>query len=126
MVSEIRKKCEAEPDKIHVLFIDEISHASRMMKERAYGIILDKQVSQEWKLPKNVRVIAAGNEVEDSFISEELPTPLYKRFAHIDVETDAKKWLKWAITPDEDLQMQMSGIPPVATRKNKVHPMIAS
>ena len=48
-----------------------MTNASHMMQSKAYGIALDKKVAGRWKLPENARVVAAGNELEDSLVANE-------------------------------------------------------
>ena len=67
-LEELEAKCEEEADKIHILFLEELTNASPMMQSKAYGIALDKKVAGRWKLPENARVVAAGNRVR-RFIS---------------------------------------------------------
>ena len=99
-LEELEEKCKSEPDKIHILFLEELTNASPMMQSKAYGIALDKKVAGRWKLPENARVVAAGNELEDSTVANEIAEPLYDRFAHVNIETNAENWLEWAVTPE--------------------------
>ena len=121
-LEELETKCEEEADKIHILFLEELTNASPMMQSKAYGIALDKKVAGRWKLPENARVVAAGNELEDSLVANEMAEPLYARFAHINIETNAENWLEWAVTPEsyyERLDYKKEGGP-----KQKIHPAI--
>ena len=121
-LEELEAKCQEEPDKIHILFLEELTNASQMMQSKAYGIALDKKVAGRWKLPENVRVVAAGNELEDSLVANEIAEPLYDRFAHVNVETSVDDWLEWAVTPENfyerlDYKKQDES-------KQKIHPAI--
>ena len=121
-LEELEAKCQEEPDKIHILFLEELTNASQMMQSKAYGIALDKKVAGRWKLPENVRVVAAGNELEDSLVANEIAEPLYDRFAHVNIETSAANWLEWAATPENfyerlDYKKQDES-------KQKIHPAI--
>ena len=121
-LEELEAKCQEEPDKIHILFLEELTNASQMMQSKAYGIALDKKVAGRWKLPENVRVVAAGNELEDSLVANEIAEPLYDRFAHVNIETSADNWLEWAATPEnfyERLEYKKQEEP-----KQKIHPAI--
>lgn len=89
-------KCQGEPDKIHILFLDELNNASPNMQKYAFSIALDRKVNDRFLLPDNVRIVAAGNEVEDSLSAYELAGPLYDRFAHVNIKTTPEQWLKWA------------------------------
>ena len=44
--------------------------------------------------------MAAGNELEDSLVANEMAEPLYDRFAHVNIETTKENWLEWAVTPE--------------------------
>ena len=121
-LEELEAKCEEEADKIHILFLEELTNASPMMQSKAYGIALDKKVAGRWKLPENARVVAAGNELEDSLVANEMAEPLYDRFAHVNIETNAENWLEWAVTPEsfyERLDYKKEAGP-----KQKIHPAI--
>ena len=121
-LEELEAKCQEEADKIHILFLEELTNASPMMQSKAYGIALDKKVAGRWKLPENARVVAAGNESEDSLVANEMAEPLYDRFAHVNIETSTKNWLEWAVTPEsfyERLDYKRDDKP-----KQKIHPAI--
>ena len=121
-LEELETKCQEESDKIHILFLEELTNASPMMQSKAYGIALDKKVAGRWKLPENARVVAAGNELEDSLVANEIAEPLYDRFAHVNIETSAENWLEWAVTPEnlyERLDYKKDDNP-----KQKIHPAI--
>ena len=121
-LEDLEAKCQEEADKIHILFLEELTNASPMMQSKAYGIALDKKVAGRWKLPENARVVAAGNELEDSLVANEMAEPLYDRFAHVNIETFAENWLEWAVTPEsfyERLDYNKETQP-----KQKIHPAI--
>lgn len=121
-LEELEAKCQEETDKIHILFLEELTNASPMMQSKAYGIALDKKVAGRWKLPENARVVAAGNELEDSLVANEMAEPLYDRFAHVNIETNKENWLEWAVTPEsfyERLDYNKETQP-----KQKTHPAI--
>ena len=121
-LEELEAKCQEEPDKIHILFLEELTNASQMMQSKAYGIALDKKVAGRWKIPENARVVAAGNELEDSLVANEMAEPLYDRFAHVNIETTVEGWLEWAVTPEsfyERLDYKKQEEP-----RQKIHPAI--
>ena len=88
--------CEKEPDKNHILFFDELTNALPSIQGIAFNIILDKEVNGKWKLPDNARVVAAGNEMEESISANKLSKPLFNRFAHVYIKTTTSSWIKWA------------------------------
>ena len=93
---ELKNKCLNEPNKLHILFFDELTNALPSIQGSAFNIILDREVNGIWKLPSNVRMVAAGNEVSDSLSANQLSAPLFSRFAHVYIKTDTLSWLKWA------------------------------
>ncbi len=95
-------KCEKEPNKIHILFLDELTNASLNMQKYGYSIALDRKVNDFFELPKNCRVVAAGNEINDSKAAFEIAEPLFNRFAHVYIDTTVESWLNWAVTPAKD------------------------
>ena len=101
---KICEKCKNEPDKIHILFFDELSNAYPSIQGMAFNIILDREVNGIWKLPENCGIVAAGNEMKESLAANELVEPLFGRFAHAYIETDAGNWLKWGATPQTEYQ----------------------
>ena len=121
---ELEEKCKVSPDEIHILFLDELTNASPMMQAKAYGIALEKKVAGKWKLPANARVVAAGNEIEDSIAANEIAEPLYDRFAHVNIETRLEDWLNWAISDDETYEK--IEYKKEEKKRNKIHPAIYS
>ncbi len=99
------RKCNEEPDKTHILFLDELTNADLSIQTLAYSLILDRTVAKRWKLPENLRIIAAGNEVEDSIAAEEIPKPLKNRMAHIKVEPNVNEWVEWAMKKGIDYRV---------------------
>ena len=121
-LEELEEKCKDEPDKIHILFLEELTNASAVMQSKAYGIALDKKVAGRWKLPENARVVAAGNELEDSLVANEMAEPLYDRFAHVNIETTKENWLEWAVTP-ESYYSRLDYVKE-ENKRPKIHPAI--
>ena len=95
-LKKLESKCEAEPDKLYILFFDEITNALPSIQGSAFNIVLDREVNGIWKLPENVRIVAAGNEMSDSLAANKLAEPLFNRFAHVYINTTCESWLKWA------------------------------
>lgn len=95
-LKRLEEKCEREPNKYHILFFDEITNALPSIQGIAFNIVLDKEVNGIWKLPENARIVAAGNEMEESLSANNLAEPLFNRFAHVYIKTTTEKWLKWA------------------------------
>ena len=118
---KLNERCESEPDKLHILFLDEITNAVPSIQSMAFNIVLNKEVNGKWKLPENARIVAAGNEYEESMAANEMVEPLFNRFAHVYINTTVESWLKWASTPVETyerLSYKEDSVP------MKIHPSI--
>ena len=95
-LKKLQEKCEKEPDRLHVVFFDEITNALPSIQGIAFNIVLDREVNGIWKLPENARIVAAGNDMKDSLAANQLAEPLFNRFAHVYIKTTTSGWLKWA------------------------------
>ncbi len=93
---KVVRKCEEEPDRFHVVFFDEINNALPSIQGMAFNIVLDREVNGLWKLPPNARVVAAGNDMQDSLAANQIAAPFFNRFAHVYINTTTDRWLKWA------------------------------
>ncbi len=98
---KIKSKCEAEPNKIHIVFFDELTNALPSIQGMAFNIILEGEIDGKWKLPSNARIVAAGNDLNDSLAANQMAEPLFNRFAHVYIKTTLDSWLKWAVTPKD-------------------------
>ena len=104
-LKKVEEKCKIEPDRLHIVFFDEITNALPSIQGIAFNIVLDREVNGIWKLPDNARIVAAGNDMKDSLAANQLAEPLFNRFAHVYIKTTAQSWLNWA-------------------NKNNIHPAI--
>ena len=95
-LKKLQAKCSEEPDRLHILFFDEITNALPSIQGIAFNIVLDREVNGIWKLPDNARIVAAGNDMKDSLAANQLAEPLFNRFAHVYIKTTTESWLKWA------------------------------
>ena len=95
-LKKLEEKCEKEPDKLHIVFFDEITNALPSIQGISFNIVLDREVNGKWELPENARIVAAGNDIEDSLAANQLAEPLFNRFAHVYIKTTLESWLKWA------------------------------
>lgn len=111
------EKCKKEPNKNHVLFIDEITNVKGTTQSLVYDLILNRSIGPNLGiLPKNVVVVSAGNSKDESEASYNMPEPLFRRFeAHIYLPLNIESWLEW-------------GSMPKATDPTKtiIHPIVSS
>ena len=115
-------KCTKEPEKLHLVFFDELTNALPSMQGMAFNIILDREVNGKWKLPKNARIVAAGNDLEDSLAANKMAEPLFNRFAHVYINTEAEDWLEWALAEEDNRRLDNK----LFESKEKIHPAILS
>lgn len=92
----LEELCEKEPDKLHLVFFDEITHAPPSLQSGVFNIVLDGEVNGIWKLPQNARAILAGNDIDESIAAYEIAEPLYGRCGNIYIEDNLDEWLLWA------------------------------
>lgn len=118
---KIEKKCMEDPNRIHILFFDEITNALPSIQGMAFNIVLDGEVNGMWRLPSNCRIVAAGNDLNDSLAANTMAEPLFNRFAHVYVHTTTENWLRWAVTPKS--QYERLAYEP-KQREEKIHPSI--
>lgn len=85
----------AEYDTV-VLFLDELNSAPPSVQAAAYQLILNGKIGQ-YKLPGNVRIVAAGNRDTDRGVTYRMPAPLANRFRHINMEVNFDDWRQWAV-----------------------------
>lgn len=118
--AELVKKCNAEPNRQHVLFIDEITNAKPTTQSLIFHIVLKKSISpSKGKLPKNAVVVLAGNDKQDSGAAYNMPSPLFRRMpGHIYLKLNLPEWLEWA--------SEKSARYPGNSKRMNVHPLVSS
>jgi hypothetical protein len=82
---------------IVVLFLDEMNSAPPAVQAAGYQLILNRRVGK-YKLPDNVRIVAAGNRDSDKGVTYRMPMPLANRFVHLEMRPDFASWQTWAVT----------------------------
>ena len=92
---KLEKLCE--DGKTHILFFDELTNATKQTQSVIFKIVLERFVNNRWPLPKNARIVAAGNDRSESSAAHDLAEPLFGRFAHIYIRTTVENWMPWAV-----------------------------
>ena len=80
-----------------ILFLDDIVTAPEQTQAAFFKLVHERRLG-ELNLRSNVRIIAAGNRVEDKSAASRMPLALANRFFHIHVKHDFRVWLEWART----------------------------
>ena len=113
---DLCEKCAREPNKNHVLFIDEITNVRPSEQSLVFHLVLNHSIGPNiGKLPDNVVVVAAGNSMEESESSYNMPEPLFRRFdAHIYLKPEIQQWLEWGSEKKKN------------SDQLKIHPLVAN
>ena len=82
-----------------VLFLDELNSAPPSVQAAAYQLVLNGKIGQ-YVLPKNVKIVAAGNRETDRGVTFRMPAPLANRFRHINMDVNFEDWQQWAVNND--------------------------
>ena len=111
---ELCDKCEKDKDKVHVLFIDELTNARETVQSLAYHLVLEHSIAPNMgKLPDNCVVVCAGNSRDESAAANIIPEPLFRRFvAHIYLEPKIQDWVEWGQKIDNE------------TGHDRIHPVV--
>ena len=82
-----------------ILFLDELNSASLSVQAAIYQLVLDRRIG-EYELPKNWKIVCAGNKINDKGIVFKLPSPLVNRMVHLLLEAKYDDFKNWAILND--------------------------
>lgn len=90
-------KGEAIPEGYNgwLIFLDELSSASKSVQAASYKILLDRLVGQQ-PLHENCFVVAAGNRISDGAIANKIGTAQQSRMIHLELGINSNDWLEWA------------------------------
>ena len=80
-----------------IIFLDELSACDRTIQTAAYELILDRKLGDDYRLPDNWLIVAAGNRIEDNASAVAMSSALANRFLHVELEYNAKNWIEWAL-----------------------------
>lgn len=83
-----------------LLFLDELSSASKPVQASSYKLILDRFVGDH-PLHPAVAIIAAGNKDSDKAVTVKMSTALQSRMIHYEMKVGVPDWIEWAITEGE-------------------------
>jgi len=84
-----------------LLLLDELPGAHEAVQKASYKLILDRMVGQ-YKLHEKCMIAAAGNQVSDNALVEEMSTALQSRLIHMTLEVNHHQFLKWAMNAGID------------------------
>lgn len=78
-----------------LLFLDEMTSASKPVQAAAYKLILDRMVGS-FHLHPAVMIAAAGNKMTDKAVVTQMSTALQSRLIHYEMEVSQRDFVKWA------------------------------
>jgi MoxR-like ATPase len=79
-----------------ILFLDDIVTAPEQTQAAFFKLVHEKRVG-EYELRDNVRIVAAGNRLDDKSAASPMPMALANRFLHIEAKVDSDTWIEWAV-----------------------------
>ncbi len=79
-----------------ILFLDELNSAPPSVQAAIYQLVLDRKIG-EYSLPKNWRIICAGNRINDKGVVFRLPAPLSNRMVHLLLDANIDDFKEWGI-----------------------------
>lgn len=85
-----------DQDSAGILFLDELNSASLSVQAAIYQLVLDRKIG-EYSLPRNWKIVCAGNKINDKGIVFKLPSPLVNRMVHLLLEAKYDDFKNWAI-----------------------------
>lgn len=85
-----------DPNGKGIIFLDELSAASRDIQVAAYELVLDRRLGKLYHVPNGYMIVAAGNLVTDRAVATTMSSALANRFTHVELKEDATSWVTWA------------------------------
>lgn len=85
-----------DKDSKGILFLDELNSAPPSVQAAIYQLVLNRKMG-EYELPKEWRIICAGNRISDRGVVFRLPTPLANRMVHLHVQAHFEDFKLFAI-----------------------------
>jgi hypothetical protein len=79
-----------------LLFLDEITSATKPVQAAAYKVVFDKMVGSH-KLHPKVAIACAGNKMSDKAVVNQMSTALQSRLIHLELEASPQEWQEYAI-----------------------------
>lgn len=79
-----------------VIFLDDVVTADEQTQAALYKAVHERRVGRE-EFRDNVRIILAGNRVEDRSAAQDMPLALANRMVHFNVRVDFAEWQSWAV-----------------------------
>ena len=86
-----------DPNGKGIIFLDELSAASRDIQVAAYELVLDRRLGKLYHVPNGYMIVAAGNRAQDRAVVKSMSSALANRFVHFEVEANSEDWGNWAV-----------------------------
>jgi hypothetical protein len=87
-----------------LLFLDEITSATKPVQAAAYKLVLDHMVGS-YRLHESCAIMAAGNKSTDKAVVNQMSTALMTRMSQLEMEPNAAEWIEWAYSADIDTRV---------------------
>lgn len=97
-----------------VWVLDELSAAPKSIQPPIYRLLQEGQI-EGYKVPRNVLMIAAGNDKDDRAIAIDMSSAMANRIVHFDVRPSLDAWKNWGLRTFTHL---VDGV------RTHIHPMV--
>jgi hypothetical protein len=89
--------CEANPDKLGIVHLDEINHIRKDMQSFIFQMALDKKLHQ-WQFLPNMKVVCSANPPTNDYsgVFDFSNKALLSRFCHLKLTPTTAEWLEFA------------------------------
>lgn len=88
-----------------IILMDELSSAPMSVQAAALGLVLERRIN-DYQLPEQVMMVAAGNRAGDGSVHNSMPQPLRNRFHHVNLVHNTDDWLDWAMKVELEPEVQ--------------------
>ena len=96
-----------------ILFIDELNRCEHAVQQELMNLILNREING-YRLDSSVKIIAAMNPSNkyDNFENSDyqvidMDAAQEDRFVWVEVDSDSKEWIKWAMTDEADIEEEV-------------------
>lgn len=79
-----------------VLFFDDLPTGHEQTQAACFKLFHERTIGGT-ELRDDVRIIAAGNRIEDKSAAQEMPKALCNRMIHFNIRSDPDNWVNWAL-----------------------------
>ena len=88
--------------KFGMFFLDELAQGAPSVTNGLSQIVYDRMMGENYRLPDDWLIVAAGNRKEDHANTSKVGAQMYNRFIHFEVTPDVKSWCDYQLNQGSD------------------------